>query len=45
MENSPEDTLEPDDLDGVAGGQGGGGGTGKIIFDESPKEELGARPL
>jgi hypothetical protein len=46
MTNSPsDDTLEPEDLDGVSGGinigsQGPGAGAGKIVMDESPKEEL-----
>ncbi len=35
---SEDDTLAQDDLDSLAGG-GSGAGTGKIIFDESPKEE------
>jgi hypothetical protein len=50
MANSPsDDTLEPEDLDGVSGGnigsQGGGAGAGKLVMDESPKEELTFRPL
>jgi hypothetical protein len=46
MENSPtDDALEPEDLDDVAGGHGGGAGTGKIVFDEGPEHELGNHPL
>jgi hypothetical protein len=39
-----DDTLEPEDLDAVSGGNigsaGSGAGAGKIKFDESPKENL-----